>query len=186
METHIGNESILEHIFNEENQRENVALARALCPFAEAATDEQILICLGYVESGCNERIIASEIGASLGRIKRLIQSRLSEQIIRCLSKSKLSGVGYAKAIASLIDVASSASYSGPARNAASKAIIEMVEDDNRQKGGGDGDEVDLNTMTLKQLQHYVSGIKRDLSKIPSDISQPPQMIDITPPLPSE
>jgi len=167
-------EENLEHVLAEENQHEIVALARALCPFAEAATDAQILMCVAFVEAKGNEVLVARELGLAVAAVRKQVQSRLSESIIKRLAKNKLSGIGYLKAVCALMDVASSESQTGNARNNASKTIIELVDSEDKKNGGDGDDGIDLNQMTLKQLEAFVGSIKRDLVKIPL-------MVDVTP-----
>lgn len=164
----------LEQVLAEENQHEAVAVARALCPFAEAATDEVMLLCVALVEAKGDDKAVAEVAGMGRARARRLLQSGISQRIIKELAKNRLKSVGYLKAVCSLIDVAESAAQTGNARNNASKTILELVEADNNKGGGDEENLVDLNNMTLKQLESYVGRIKQDMVRLPA-------MIDITP-----
>lgn len=167
-------EENLEHILGVENQHESVAVARALCPFAEAATDEQMLMCVAVVEAKGDVKWVAEELGISVSRVRRQLQSRLSQQIIKALAKHLLMGDGYLKAVCALVDVASSESQTGTARKNAAQAIIELADAEAAKGGGSDDNTVDLNNMTLKQLEAYVGAIKQDLIRLPRTIDHQP------------
>lgn len=164
-------ERFLDHVLCEENQHETVALARALCPFAEEATDMQMLVCVAMVEAKGDMKLVAEEMGCVMAVIRRHCQSRLSQQILRKLAKHKLTGEGYLIAISNLMHIASSSNTSANARNNASKTLIELAEaEEARSGGGGDEDRVDLNNMTIHQLQSFVNTIKQDLVRLPAQI----------------
>jgi hypothetical protein len=169
-----GSEINLECILSEENQHETVALARALCPFADTATDEQMLMCVALVEAKGNIKAVAELVGWSIARARRHLQSRLSQQIIKKLARHKLSGEGYLIAVCTLMDIASSESQTGNARNNASKAIFDLVDSDKNPGNNEPGEQVDLNNMTLAELEKYVGAIKQDLVRLPAIIDHAP------------
>ena len=158
----------LADILSEENQHETVALARALCPFAEGAPDMTVLLCVAFVEAGGDLQAVAQILGMEKSSINRHLRSKVATQIIKKLAKDRLAGEGYLKAVCSLIEVASSQAQTGNARNNASKTIMELVEAENARVGGSDDDGIDLNNMTLKQLEAFVGGIKQELIKLPN------------------
>lgn len=155
----------LEHILDPDNQAECVAVARALCPFAETMTDMGVLVCVCLVEAKGNEDILINEMGLSKVVIRRHYQSRLGSQIIKKLTKHRVNGSGYVIAANALMDVASSASTSPAARNKAASALIQLnkEEEEDGRKIGGEG--VELSNMTYRQLEQLVSSIKQDMTR---------------------
>lgn len=152
-----------------ENQHELVALARALCPFADRATDATMLLCIALVEAKGDEAAVCEALSFNLAGLRRHCQSRLAAQIMRKLAKDRLLATGYVKAMAALEDVAGSASQSGNARRQAALAIAE-IERSEAAVGGNQGDGgIDLNAMTLGQLESYVAAIKQDLIRLPAN-----------------
>ncbi len=160
------NSGLLLELLQPENQHETVALARALCPGSESATDATVLICVALVEAKGDAKVVAGVLGFSVGRVRSHSQSRLASQIMRKLAKEKLAGEGYVKALAALQDVAGSESQTGTARRNAAEAIIELVNADEQESNGGKAGGVDLNTMTLAQLEAFVGAIKGELQQI--------------------
>lgn len=160
-------EENLDHVLGVENQHEAVALARALCPFAEAATDEQMLICVALVEAKGDEKRVSDALGLPRGRLRRHYLSHLSERIIKHLAKNRLQGVGYLKAVCALESVTESQSQTGTARRQAAEAIIKLGDDATASRGDSASDGMDLNNMTLVQLQAFVDTIKQNLRKLP-------------------
>ena len=146
-----------------ENQHECVALARALCPFAEAATDATMLICVALVEAKGDEKAVAESLGFSISRLRSHCQSALAGKIMRALAKEKLLSTGYVKAMAALEDVAGSESQTGTSRRNAAQAIIELVKEEDQSTGNKAGGGIDLNNMTLAELEAYAESIKRDI-----------------------
>lgn len=166
----------LDHVLGVENQHESVALARVICPFAEQATDEQMLLCVAVVEAKGDMKCVADELGLTLAGVRRHLQSKLSERILKALAKNRLGGIGYLKAVCALEDVAGAESQTGNARRQAAEAIIKLADAD--QNAGNDkaGNQLDLNTMTLAQLQAFVNSVKQDLMRIP--LQSPPTIIE--------
>lgn len=163
-------EENLEHVLDVENQHEAVALARALCPFAEAATDEQMLICVAVVEAKGDDKRVAGILGCKYAAIRRHLQSPLSQRILTELAKHRLKGLAYLKAICALEEVAGSTSQSGNSRRQASESIIKLADESKLVDENKKGDGIDLNTMTLRQLEAFVSTIKQELVKIPVQV----------------
>lgn len=157
---------LLLELLQPENQHETVALARALCPGSESATDATILICVALVEAKGDAKTVADVLGYDISRIRAHSQSRLASQIMRKLAKEKLAGEGYVKALAALQDVAGSESQTGTARRNAAEAIISLVDEEEKGANGGAGGGIDLNTMTLAQLEAFVGAIKGELQQI--------------------
>lgn len=158
-----------------ENQHETVALARALCPFAEAATDAQVLICVAMVEARGDIKAVAAWLGYSVARLRGHLQSRLSGRIIKELARHKLTGEGYLIAVCALMDVAESQAQTGNARNNAAKTLMELADkDEAKDPNKGDG-LPDLNTMTLPQLEAFVNTIKSDLLRLPAQAIDMPE-----------
>jgi hypothetical protein len=160
--------SLVRELLEPENQEQTVALARALCPGSESATDATMLICVALVEAGGDYKAVAECLGYTIGRIKSYCQSRLASQIMRQLAKAKLSSEGYVKALAALVDVAGSESQTGTARRNAAQAVIELVEADERGKGNAAEGGRELSSMTLKELESFVGSIKAELTQIAS------------------
>lgn len=164
------NEINLDHILAPENQLETVALARALCPFAEQATDATMLICVALVESGGSMKEVADYLGYELSRLRGHCQSHQFNRIIRELTKHKLTGAGYLTAVTALMDVSGSKSASPAARANASRTLIEMNEAEEARNGGGTGDGKALNEMTLQELEDHVNKIKADIASLPGQV----------------
>lgn len=155
--------ALLRELLEPDNQHEMVAAARALCTFAEAATDTTMLLCIALVEAKGDAKAVQEVFGLRNFDIRRHTQSAMAGRIMRQLAKEKLSSSGYIKALAALEDVAGSESSSGTSRRNAAQAIVEMVnEDQNGANNNADGG-IDLNVMTLAQLQAFVGAIKAEL-----------------------
>jgi len=166
----------LTHILHPDNQAETVAVARALCPFAERATDATILICAAMVEAKGDLNVVSEYTGYALAQLRGHLQSKLANRIIQKLAAQKLEGEGYLTAVVTLIDIAKSTSQTGNARTNAAKLLIELHRaEEDKHSDKGDLTE-DLNNMTLKQLESYCNSIKQDLVRIPH--SPPAQDID--------
>lgn len=158
--------ALLRELLQPANQHELVSLARALCPFAEAATDAMMLVCIALVEAKGDEKCVGEVLGLDGGRIRGHSQSRLASQIMRKLAKEKLMSTGYVKALAALQDVAGSESQTGTARRNAAQAIVELVNEEAERDGSQADGGVDLNAMSLKELEAYVGSIRQDLIPI--------------------
>lgn len=167
------NEIKLEAILAPENQAETIALARALCPFAEEVTDAAMLICVAMVECGGDIDSIANYTGYERKRIRSHLQSHQCNKILRELSRHKLSGEGFLVAITNLIDVAGSQSQTGTARINASKSILELHEAEEGKSKGKHDSGLNLNEMTLSELQDYVDTIKADVALISGTPQKP-------------
>lgn len=156
----------LDYILAPENQAETLVLARALCPFAEQASDIMMLVCVAMVESGGDAKLVAEYLGLDFSRVRAHCQSHLFNRILRELTRHKLTGEGYLVAVTNLISVAGSESQTGNARNNASKTLLELnaVEDDKGKSSSGGSK--DLNEMTLSELMDYVQTIKADIKSI--------------------
>lgn len=168
--------AFLQEALAPENQHELVALARALCPFADRATDATMLLCVALVEAKGDEAVVCEALGFGLAAVRRHCQSRLAAQIMRKLAKDRLLGTGYVKAMAALEDVAGSSSQSGNARRQAALAIAEIEKAEGDKPGSGGDGGLDLNTMTLAQLEAYVGAIKQDLVRLPGN--PPPALLE--------
>lgn len=160
---------LLLEILQPENQHETVALARALCPFAEAATDEMMLVCVALVEAKGDVKAVADVLGYGMAAIRSRSQSPLASKIMRKLAKERLMGDGYVKALAALQDVAGSTSQTGTARRNAAQAIVELVNEEAAKDVGNADGGIDLNQMTLKELEAYVGSIRQDLVRFPTN-----------------
>jgi len=113
----------LTHILHPDNQAETVAVARALCPFAERATDATILICAAMVEAKGDLNVVSEYTGYALAQLRGHLQSKLANRIIQKLAAQKLEGEGYLTAVVTLIDIAKSTSQTGNARTNAAKLL---------------------------------------------------------------
>lgn len=162
---------LLSEFLCDENQHEIVTIARGLCPFAEAVPDDVILVCVGLVEAKGSAALVAEALGFSVWQIKRRTQSQVAQRIIKKITKEKMSGEGYLKAVSALMDVASSTSSPAAARNSASKTLIELADAEEAGKGGDLSGGVDLNAMTLAQLEAYCNSIKQDLMRVPPEVA---------------
>lgn len=156
----------LSHILAPEMQQEAVAIARALCPFAEQATDATMLMCVAMVEAKGDMKCIAEYLGFELKRVRGHLQSHLAGRIVKELARSKLRGEGYLLAVCTLMEVAASQSQTGNARNNAAKTLMELAEADEARRPKDDADGVDFNNMTLKELEQYVDSIKKDMINV--------------------
>lgn len=160
------NLTALDHVLKPENQAEAVALARALCPFAEQATDALMLICVALVEAEGDIELVAAYLGFSRARIAGHLQSRLSGRILQKLATEKLAGVGYLTAVSTLMNIAKSQSQTGNARTNAAKLLIELGAAANEKRADKGEDTKDLNSMTLAELESYCNSIKQDMVKV--------------------
>ena len=160
---------LLSEFLCEENQHELVAMARALCPFAEAVTDDVILVCVALVEAKGDAGLVAEATGFSRWQVRRRSQSQVAQQIIKKLTKEKMRGEGYLKAVSAMMDIAGSSSVSPAARIKASESLIKMADADDVSRGGEGSNGPDLNAMSLKQLEAYCAAIKQDLIPLPSN-----------------
>jgi hypothetical protein len=156
----------LSYVLAPENQHEAVAIARALCGFAEAATDVQMLVCIAVVEAKGDIKLVSEFLGYEISRIRGHLQSRLSSRIIKELAKSKLQGEGYLLAVSTLMEIAGSQSQTGNARNNAAKTLMELAEVEEARRPSDDDGGVDLNNMTLKELERYCDTIKQNLVNV--------------------
>lgn len=153
----------LGYILRPDNHAETIALARALCPFAEEVTDATMLICVAMVEAGGDMKAVADYLGFDKERIRKHYQCHQSSRIMRELSHHKLSGEGYVIAVNALTTVAGSQSQTGAARIAASKALLELSDNVKNHTTKSGGDAKDLNEMTLSELENMVNTIKGDM-----------------------
>lgn len=160
------NEINYDYILSPENQAEAIALARALCPFAEQATDAMMLICIAVVETGMSVREVSEYLTIDFARVRAHCQSHQYNKVLRELARHKLTGEGYVLAINNLMNVASSLSQTGNARNNASKTLLELNDTEAAKNGGSHDDGTDLNEMTLKELEDYCAKIKSDVALI--------------------
>lgn len=159
---------LLDHVLAPENQAETVALARALCPFAEEASDALMLICVAMVEARGDVKAVAEYLGFIPSRVRQHLQSRLSGRILKALAREKLTGEGYMVGVFALMEVAESQSQTGTARKNAAQALIELAEAEQAKRADKGEDTKDLNSMTLKELESYVNSIKQDLIRLPA------------------
>jgi hypothetical protein len=166
---------LLDHVLAPENQAETVALARAVCPFAEEASDALMLICVAMVEARGDVKAVAAYLGFHKSRVRQHLQSRLSGRIIQKIASEQLRGMGYLTAVSTLMDVAESQSQTGNARTNAAKLLIELGAAEMEKRSDKGEDTKDLNAMTLKELESYVNSIKQDLIRLPA---QDTDMID--------
>lgn len=166
------NEQILDELselLSPENQDEAIAVARALCPFAEAATDFQVFLCVAMVEAKGDLDVVSAVSGYHKSKLRGHLQAHICGRIIKHLAKEKLRGEGYLTGMYALMDVASSKSATANARTNAAKVLMEMAgQEDDRQPGGRG--EKDLNNMTLRELESYVNSIKQDLVRLPPPV----------------
>lgn len=160
------NETDLGYILAPENQLETIALARALCPFAEQATDATMLICVAMVETKGDLELISQYLALDKARVRAHYQSHLSNRIVRELTRHKLTGEGYMIAVGNLMEVAQSRSQTGTARNNASKTLIDLAEAEAQKDKGKHGDGKDLNEMTLAELESLVNTVKSDMASL--------------------
>ena len=156
----------LDHILGAENQHETIALARALCPFAETMTDATILIAVAMVETSGDMDAVSEYLGYEKSRLRGHCQSHLYNRVVRELSRQKLSGEGYLIAVSALMEVSKSKGASPAARNKASQTIISMVNDEQERSGRRDGEGKALNEMTLSELEDHVNKIKSDIATL--------------------
>jgi len=174
-------DNVLDHVLAPENQEEAVALARALCPFAETVTDALMLICVAMVEARGDICVVSEYLGFSRSSIRKHLQSKMAGRIIKTLAREKLTGEGYMLGVFTLMDVAASESQTGTARRNAAMALIELAQDEDDKKSDRGDETKDLNSMTLAELEGYVGSIRQDLVRIPKDMESKPLLepIDI-------
>lgn len=158
----------LDAVLSPDIQHETVAMARALLPFAEEATDALVLVCVGLVEARGDEKSVAEYLGFEVGRLRRLLQSRLSGRILKALAREKLSGQGYMIGVFTLMNLAESQSQTGTARRNAALSLVELAEAEHQKAADKGEDTKDLNAMTLAELEAYVNTIKQDLIPPPA------------------
>lgn len=166
----------LDHVLAPENQAETIALARALCSFAEEASDALMLICVAMIEARGDIKAVAEYLGFAPSRVRWHLQSRLSGKILRVLAREKLSGEGYMTGVFTLMEVAESQSQTGTARRNAALSLIELANIEHEKKADKGDDTKDFSAMTLKELESYVSSIRQDLVKAGHPI--PAQLIE--------
>jgi len=157
----------LEAVVSPENQHESVALARALCPFAEEATDMTVLLAVAMVEAEGDLNAVLEYLCITKSTFSRHNQSPLLNRIIKQLTRKRLSGEGYLLGVTALMDVAGSKSQSGAARINAAKTLIELSDDEEAKDNSVGGSGKDLNEMTFAELEREVKQIRADIHSNP-------------------
>jgi len=156
----------IEAVLHPDNQREAIALARSLCPFAENASDILMLVCIAMVELKADENLICTYIGFEKSRLRGHLQSRLATRIMSELSRHRIRGVAFIKAIWALEDIVGDAGSGAKTRASAAKTLIELKEaqEDNSPEDPDGG--LSLSEMTLSQIEARVNSIRKDMIHI--------------------
>ena len=158
-------------ILSADELEQTIMIARAACPFAEAASDEMMAICIGFVEVNGDLEQLEVILGFSKNIVRRQTRTDLGQRIIGQLSKSNLRGTGFMTAVNTFMSIANSQSAASAARVKAAENLLQLVEAEeqaNGKKSGGGSK--DLNQMTLTELQDFVSGMASQVTMIEGTI----------------
>lgn len=85
-----------------------VAYVRALCPFAEAMTDDAALTCLAYVDAKGDMSKVLQIVGGEFFHASRHVQSPTGKRVVAALMRQIVGTKGRVASMWALIDIAES------------------------------------------------------------------------------